>query len=216
VTPVVLVHGGDAPPADGVAAGLLRDGFAVAELGAPLPPAPSAPLVLAWLAAGTDGAVLERLVRWRRHADGPCALIGCAPAGTGEDSERALAAGFDDFVAGRRSVRELAGRLRALARRLYPPEQAQRMVLGRLALDTPSLDAWIDGRRLRLTPLEARTLEALVRAPGHTLTRTQLLEHVWGRETSARAVDNLVQRLRRKIGEDSLVAIRRIGFRLDV
>jgi len=216
VTPVILVHAADAPSADGVAPGLQRDGFAIAEIGPPLPPAPPAQLVLAWLPAGVDGAALERLVRWRRHAEVPVALLGCAPSGTVDDSERALAAGFDDFVAGRRSVRELAGRLRALARRLDPPSLAERLSLGRLVLDTPNLDAWIDGRRLRLTPLEARTLEALVRAPGHTLTRAQLLEHVWGHDTTARAVDNLVQRLRRKVGEESVVAIRRVGFRLDV
>jgi DNA-binding response OmpR family regulator len=135
------------------------------------------------------------------------------------DSERALAAGFDDFVAGRLSVRELAGRLRALLRRLAPrPAVAGRLGVGKLTLDAAGHDLWVGERRIRLTRLESLTLAALMRAPGHTLSRAELLDRVWGdgaADTSPRAVDNVMQRLRRKVGGgDAIVTVRGLGFRL--
>ena len=79
-------------------------------------PPPAAPVVLVWLPPDHPVDELAHIARWR----GSAALIGCAPTGSSADSERALAAGFDDFVAGRASTRELAGRIRALTRRVRP------------------------------------------------------------------------------------------------
>jgi DNA-binding response OmpR family regulator len=217
--PVTLVVCSGAPPRGDLREALGREAIAIHESPPTLTEPPAAPLLVAWLPAAADEITLERLVRWRALAAGPCALLGCAPTGAAADSERALAAGFDDFVAGRESPRELAGRLRALARRLVPSARALgRLGVGRLSLDASGHDLWIGDRRVRLTRLESRTLAALMRAPGHTLSRVDLLDRVWGEgagDTSLRAVDNLVQRLRRKVGDAELiVTIRGLGFRL--
>lgn len=121
-------------------------------------------------------------------------------------------------------MRELAGRLRAVARRLVPRPGAAaavgRLGVGRFTLDAAGHDLWVGERRVRLTKLESRTLAALMRAPGYTLSRAELLDRVWGdeaAETSPRAVDNVVQRLRRKVGgaaEEAIVTVRGLGFRL--
>lgn len=236
--PVSLVRvGGEvACAAATVGDALERESFRVEVVAgaSALPAAPATPLVLAFVDAGVDGAVLERLVRWRARAPFACGLIGCAPAGGVADSERALAAGFDDFVAGRLSVRELAGRLRAVGRRLARGAVVSgRLGVGRLTLDVDGHDLWVGERRVRLTRLESRTLAALMRAPGYTLSRAELLERVWGDAaetssetsvTSVRVVDNVVQRLRRKVagegGSDveasTIVTVRGMGFRLAV
>ena len=217
--PVTLVVCPGARPSGDLPEALAREGVEVGEARLPLADAPPAPLILGWLPAAADDGILGRLVRWRSRASSPCALLGCAPDGTVADSERALAIGFDDFVAGRRSPRELAGRLRALARRLVPSAASLgRLGVGRMTLDASGHDLWIGDRRVRLTRLESRTLAALMRAPGHALSRAELLGRVWGdgsTGTSLRAVDNLVQRLRRKVGDAELiVTIRGLGFRL--
>ena len=54
--------------------------------------------------------------------------VGCAPLGTSLDCERALAAGFDDFMAGRASPRELAARVRSVARRIGQSRNRCRLV----------------------------------------------------------------------------------------
>lgn len=217
--PVTLVVCAGSRSAGDLAEALAREGIEVVETRPPLADQPSSPLVLGWLPAAADEATLTRLVKWRGRSPAPCALLGCAPDGAGADSERALAIGFDDFVAGRQSPRELAGRLRALARRLVPSASSLgRLGLGRMTLDASGHDLWIGDRRIRLTRLESRTLAALMRAPGHALSRSDLLGRVWGDATtgtSLRAVDNLVQRLRRKVGDPEMIlTIRGLGFRL--
>jgi len=217
--PVTLVVCTGAPPQGDLEAALARESVVMIDAPSSLVDAPGTALLLSWLPAAADGDTLDHLIRWRSRAHGPCALLGCAPLGAAADSERALSVGFDDFVAGRQSARELAGRLRALARRLVPSARSLgRLGVGRLVLDASGHDLWIGDKRVRLTRLESRTLAALMRAPGHTLSRGQLLDHVWGEgatETSLRAVDNLVQRLRRKVGDPELVVtIRGLGFRL--
>src|SRR6185503_1034444 len=73
--------------------------------------------ILVWLPRGVPSEVYSAIVDWRARTGRRLALIGCAPTGSSEDSERALAAGFDDFVAGRAAPREMSRRLRAVVRR---------------------------------------------------------------------------------------------------
>ena len=62
-------------------------------------------------------------------------------------------------------------------------------------------------------------LWTLASARGRALTREELLDSVWGSDNldvGPRAVDNLIQRLRRKVGVAEVVhTVRGIGFRVD-
>ncbi|HKA89456.1 MAG TPA: winged helix-turn-helix domain-containing protein [Haliangiales bacterium] len=206
-TRVALVVVAGAPAPDAVVAQLARDAFVVGASG---------DVALAWLPAGAGADVLERAVRGRGR--GP--ILGCAPEGTGADSERALSAGFDDFVAGRGSPREISARLRALVRRVRTPAHrgVQPVRFGRVVLDRASQEVVVGGRRVSLTRLERRVMEALVVEGGRAIARDELGERAWGSEARTvgpRAIDNLVQRLRRKIRDPHLiVTVRGVGFRL--
>ena len=74
------------------------------------------------------------------------------------------------------------------------------------------------GRRVSLTRLERRVVEALVVEGGRAVTRGELAERAWGSEAHGvgpRAIDNLVQRLRRKLRDEQvIVTVRGVGFRL--
>jgi DNA-binding response OmpR family regulator len=186
------------------------------ELEAP----PDRPLVVVWMPAGVSDARLAAIVAWAQRSLGQVRLLGCAPDGSVSDSERALSAGFDDFMAGRYSSRELVARLRALARRLQlgRPRVNERVRFGRLVLDGARHELWVDGRRVPVTAMELAILSALMQASGRTMSRAELLDQVWGEdelEVGVRAVDNLVCRLRRKLGDPGLlVTVRGVGFRL--
>lgn len=204
------------------------------------------PLALLWLSGPLEQGAEELLacaVAWRDRSGPALLLMGCAPDGTPDDAERAMAAGFDDFVAGRSSPRELAARLWGLARRLgvsapsaVPPAP---LTHGRLVLDAPRQELWVAERRVRLTRLEVSLVAALMEAHGSTLTRAELVDRVWGGppghparsgvgsargpsgrgednlDVGARAVDNLILRLRRKSRTPGLIAtVRGVGFRL--
>lgn len=220
LTGALLVLDG-APASASLRASLARDAIdleplQLAALDTVQPPA----LVVVLMPAGTPAALLARLVAWRDAIPAKGHLIGCVPDGDAEDSVRALAAGFDDVMAGRHSPRELSARLRAIVRRdttrARPP--ATRLKLGRMVLDVARHELWVEQRRVALTALELAAMEALMGAQGRTLTREELLDRVWGEDdldVGLRAVDNLICRLRRKLGDRSLlVTIRGVGFRL--
>jgi DNA-binding response OmpR family regulator len=165
-------------------------------------------------------ALLARVVAWAAARQPRAGLIGCAPAGGLADSEAALAMGFDDFVAGPYSAREIAARLRALHRRVHwvGTRRPARLRFGGMMLDTDGHELWFEGRSVMLTGTELAVVRALMRARGGALTRAELLDHAWGDghlEISERAVDNVVLRLRRKLGKAGMIqTVRGVGFRL--
>jgi hypothetical protein len=178
------------------------------------------PVLVLWVAPGTPPAVYERAVAWASARNPRPGLIGYAPGGTPVDCEVALATGFDDFVIGRTSTRELAARIRAVHRRVFWTglRRPGRLRFGPMTLDTDGHTLWLDGETVVLTGTELAVLRALMRARGKALSRAELLDHAWGDgnlEISERAVDNVVLRLRRKLPRPDVIrTVRGVGFRL--
>ena len=84
-------------------------------------------------------------------------------------------------------------------------------------LDEAEHELRIDGRTVRLTPLELGVLDKLCRVPGRTVSRRELLEDVWGWDSSggSNVVDAVVRRLRRKAdGGPVIETVRSGGYRL--
>jgi DNA-binding response OmpR family regulator len=158
-------------------------------------------------------------VQWLAGADSPVGLIGCSQDGDTGLREMALATGFDDFVTGEISVRELAARIRALARRMGTPSQQGEdgPRFGKILYDGGRYQVWVSGRRVRLTRTQLAVMRALIAARGRALTRREILDAAWADnlDVGERAVDNVILRLRRKLGDPRLiVTVRGVGFRL--
>ena len=134
-----------------------------------------------------------------------------------DDRVAGLAAGADDYVVKPFSVTELAARLQALVR-LYWARDDRPLTFGDLTIETSRRIATRGSRDLDLTGREFDVLLAFARHPGQVLTRTQLLEQVWGYtwEVDSNVVDVFVGYLRRKLeagGEPRLLAtVRGAGF----
>ena len=90
---------------------------------------------------------------------------------------------------------------------------------GDLVINLVSREVKRGETKIELTAREFSLLEYLVRAPGRVLTRTQILEHVWGYDFDPQTnlVDVNIQRLRKKIcpnGEEDLIeTLRGVGYR---
>ncbi len=218
----VLVAEG-APATDPCVQGLRREVNDVSLRGADLfeeLPEPERSVVVTWVPAGLSVDFYERVVEWARDAAEPVALLGVGIDADTRDAETALAAGFDDFVASRFSARELAARVRALHRRirLVPSQRRDRQRFGKFVLDSMGHQLWIDGKAIPLTATELGVMSALVGARGQALPRARILDTAWGDgnfEVSERAVDNVILRLRRKLGDPGLIeTVRGVGFRL--
>lgn len=215
---LLTVAGEPVPPA--MSQALTREVLDVAGTSAVGETPPAAEVVVAWIPPGHPADALAALVRWAATAAEPVGLIGCTPSGDRADAEEALAAGFDDFVVGELSVRELAARVRALSRRLHMSanhfDEGPRF--GSIALDPARHQLWIGGRRVTLTRTELAVMQALVTAQGRAISRAEILDAAWGDESfevGERAVDNVVMRLRRKLDDkDAIITVRGVGFRL--
>ncbi len=182
-------------------------------------PEESRAVVLVWVPPSFGAEDYARIVAWAKRAPSEIALLGCGPTLTGVDAETALAAGFDDFVAGRASARELAARVRALHRRIRGAGARRSTVhrFGRLVLDRFGYRLWVDGRNVSLTATELGVIGALIDARGQALSRAQILDSAWAEnlEVGERAVDNVILRLRRKLGDSRVIeTVRGVGFRI--
>ena len=139
---------------------------------------------------------------------------------TVRDRVAGLDSGADDYLVKPFAYEELAARMRALARRTEPgprrPEQ--RIVVGPIALDEAARRVTVHDRQVALSPREFSLLECLLRHPGQTLTRDQLLDQAWpySAAVTPNAVDAYVHYLRTKLGDDGrrVETVRGVGYRL--
>ncbi len=181
---------------------------------------PGQAVILIWAPAGVDDLVMKQIVTWAETRRPSPGLIGWNTAGARVDAEDGLAAGFDDFVVGPCSTRELAARIRAVHRRVHwnGHRRPGRIRHGAMTLDTDGHALRVGARTIALTSTEVSVMRALMRAHGRTMSRAELLDHAWGSanfEISERAVDNVVLRLRRKLGKAALIqTVRGVGFRI--
>jgi two-component system response regulator MtrA len=127
--------------------------------------------------------------------------------GDEEDIVYGLEAGADDYILKPFSPRQLVARVGAVIRRASAAGQsspAARLSLGGLEFNPRLREVQLDGGAAqKLTPLEARLLEALLLNAGHVLTGDELINNVWGPGgATAEMLRQLVRRLRAKIEID--------------
>ncbi|MDQ2745188.1 MAG: response regulator transcription factor [Chloroflexota bacterium] len=137
-----------------------------------------------------------------------------------EDRVAGLEAGADDYLVKPFSFTELIARVRALARRQIQPQVEIELTSGDLVLDLQRHEARRDGRTIELTAKEFQLLEYLMRNAGYVMTRTQILDQVWGYnlDSFSNVVDIYVHYLRNKIDRDFseplIRTVRGVGYSL--
>lgn len=174
-------------------------------------------LLLDRMLPGLDGvAVLRRL----REAQVRTPVLMLTALGGIGDRVEGLDAGADDYLVKPFAIEELVARLHALARRLQPDAAAMRLVVGDVTLDLLRREAVRGGRAILLQPREFALLEHLMRSAGRVVTRTMLLEHVWGFtfDPTTNIVESNLSRLRGKLNHgfdrDPIETVRGLGYRM--
>ncbi|MGV9412581.1 response regulator transcription factor [Nocardia sp. NPDC003693] len=131
-----------------------------------------------------------------------------------------LDAGADDYLPKPFALEELLARLRALLRRttVDNSEASEMMSFADLSLDPVTREVLRGDRQISLTRTEFSLLEMLMANPRRVLTRSRILEEVWGYDfpTSGNALEVYIGYLRRKTeaeGEPRLIhTVRGVGY----
>ncbi len=118
---------------------------------------------------------------------------------------KGLEAGADDYLVKPFAFSELSARVHVLARRATPVVQDSALLqVGDLHLDRLTREVRRGERAFALKPREYQVLEYLMRHPGQVVTRTMLLEQVWGYhfDPMTNVIDQHISQLRKKIDRD--------------
>jgi len=175
-------------------------------------------IVMDRMLPGLDGIETLSMLR----AEGVLAPVLMLTAlGSVDDRVSGLEAGADDYLVKPFAFSELMARLQALVRRPPLVEQVSRIQIADLEIDTKRRRVERAGKRIDLTPQEYKLLEFLALRTGETVTRTMLLENLWGFHFDPRTniVDAHVSRLRAKVNkgfdQEIIHTLRGVGYVLE-
>lgn len=145
-----------------------------------------------------DGVSVVREAR-RRGVETPILML--SAKAEVPDRVSGLEAGADDYLTKPFSFAELSARLAALARRAARAPSSTRLSYADLELDLLTRRVRRAGREIELTAKELALLELFLRNPERVLSKTMILEHVWGYDfdPQTNVVDVLVHRLRKAV-----------------
>jgi DNA-binding response OmpR family regulator len=154
-----------------------------------------------------------------------CPILMLTGRNSNVDMVVGLEVGADDYITKPFDARVLTARLGAHLRRVEMATTGaarKRLIgVGDISIDTEGRRVRVADQEVKLTMTEFNLLALLASNPGRVLTRSQLLEKVWGylADVDHHSVDPHVQRLRRKLeahGDPgiSLEAVPGLGYRL--
>ncbi len=177
-------------------------------------------VILDWMLPGLAGIEICRQIRARPETKA-LPVIMLTARGEEGDRIRGLQTGADDYVVKPFSVSELVARVKALLRRASPERIADVLEGNGIKLDRVAHRVTRFGREVNVGPTEYRLLEQFMENIGRVLSRSQLLDGTWGRdsEVDERTVDVHVGRLRKAIVRgaetDPIRTVRGAGYVFD-
>ena len=163
----------------------------------------------------------EFIERIRGNGNNTPALM-LSARGDRADITRGLTLGADDYVTKPFGLEELVLRVRAILRRSQFTEVLPTAhSCGPITLDEESHKVTFNDEVVDLSPTEFRLLHVLLESKGRVLSKSYLLEEVWGInfETETTVVDTYISYLRKKLHRDGFEGIRTvrgIGFQLQL
>lgn len=169
-------------------------------------------IVLDLMLPGMDGVTICRKLR-AENIHTPILIL--TAKSSVSDRVAGLDNGADDYLTKPFAFEELLARVRALLRR---PSAAisNELSSGQVKMDTKSKLVTKDGAEIRLSAKEYALLEYLLRHPNQTVTKEQIISHVWDYDADVlpNTVEAYIKRVRAKLGDEIIETIRGFGYRI--
>lgn len=177
-------------------------------------------IVLDLLLPDFNGRQICELLRAKR-IDTPILML--TAMDTVQDKVSGLRAGADDYMTKPFAFEELLARIQVLLRRRGMDGQVEAKILqvADLVLNRETHQVWRGEGSIMLTPKEYSLLECFMQSQGKVLSRTRILEQVWGYSADplTNVVDVYIRQLRRKIDDGHELklfkTVRGYGYKLD-
>ena len=178
-------------------------------------------ILLDLMLPGLSGTEVCRQIRSKSQVP----IIMLTAKDTEIDKVVGLELGADDYVTKPYSSRELIARINAVLRRAQNPEieiENGIITIGPVRLDIDRHQMSLDGKAIALPLKEFELLEFLMRNSGRVLTRSQLIDRVWGSDYfgDTKTLDVHIKRLRAKIEKDPaepifIQTVRGLGYKFE-
>ena len=124
----------------------------------------------------------------------------------------------DDYITKPFSMVLLGRRISALLRRSGKDTVSDKMTFGDVTVDFSGYTASDSNGKIDITPKEIDLLRLLVENKGLVLTRSQILDDLWGIDALIidRTIDTYIKNLRKKLRLDCIVTVKGIGYKYEV
>ena len=176
-------------------------------------------ILLDWMLPDQTGTEFARRLRSDERTRGlPIIMLTARSEET--DRLNGFDAGVDDYICKPFSPRELLARIKALLRRAAPDTSEEPIEVDGLRLEPQTFRATGNGQQLKLGPTEFKLLHYFMRHPDRVLSRSKVLDGVWGDHVfiEERTVDVHVLRLRKALApfdaQHLVQTVRGMGYRL--
>ena len=185
-------------------------------------------VVLDVMLPGIDGFSLASRLRSQGHF---VPILMLTARGQAQDVLRGFEAGADDYLPKPFDLGVLIARINALLRRrewfrkdrsrvAQDGDRSKTFDFGGKTIDFEALELRSGSHTVNLTLMEADLLRYLINHEGKIVSRSAILEDVWGlrEDTDTRAIDNFIVRLRKYIEEEPsrprhLLTVRGVGYK---
>jgi len=180
-------------------------------------------VVLDVMLPGMDGFSLASQLRAQGHF---VPILMLTARGQAQDVLRGFEAGADDYLPKPFDLSVLLARINALLRRRewfqkdVSKNDGDVVAVGNKTIDFEVLELRSEEQTVQLTLMEAELLRYLIDHEGKIVSRSAILEQVWGlrEDTDTRAIDNFIVRLRKYLEDEPshprhLLTVRGVGYR---
>lgn len=165
-------------------------------------------IVLDIMLPGIDGIQFTKTIRYRKNH---IPILILSALGEIEDKVEALESGADDYLVKPFSFKELVSRIKALVRRdnYKNVQNDSRIEIRDLKVDLERYEVFKNGKNVDLSPKEFKLLKYLIENRNKTLSRTSILQAVWGIDfdNNTNVVDVYVSYLRGKVDTGHVASI---------